>query len=121
MPINRPPPVSASSIWRVHPATILKQCASFVADLCEATYGRSPTLILNGDVDVTFTYIDVHLEYIATETAQKVSFFPFLCVPPPPFIPRAHAQPHSAFRATTERHAKATTLTSRHRHPHSIL
>jgi hypothetical protein len=36
------------------PAQMVRMCSRFVADLCEATLGASPTLVLEGDLQTTF-------------------------------------------------------------------
>lgn len=36
------------------PAQMVRMCSSFVTDLCEATLGTSPTIVIDGHVDVTF-------------------------------------------------------------------
>lgn len=37
------------------PADMLKMCGSFVHELCEGTLGDAPQLVLEGQVDATFT------------------------------------------------------------------
>lgn len=64
------------------PAEMIRMCGSFVSELCEATLGTAPTIVINGHPDATFAYIPVHLEYILTEILKN------------------------AFRATVERHHK---------------
>ncbi len=39
---------------RCSPAAMIRTCASFVTELCEATLGRAPEIIIDGDVDATF-------------------------------------------------------------------
>jgi len=36
------------------PKSMINMCGSFVSELCEATLGTSPTIIVDGDVDATF-------------------------------------------------------------------
>lgn len=36
------------------PAQMTKMCAKFVTDLCEATLGASPPLLIEGDLQATF-------------------------------------------------------------------
>ncbi|KAI0027413.1 atypical/PDHK/BCKDK protein kinase [Vararia minispora EC-137] len=62
------------------PVKMLKMCASFVAELCEASLGASPSLIIDGHTEARFAYVPVHLEYVVTELLKN------------------------AFRATVERH-----------------
>ncbi|KAK2467103.1 hypothetical protein APHAL10511_001361 [Amanita phalloides] len=64
------------------PKRMIQMCSSYVAELCEATLGASPSVKIDGDVDATFAYVPVHLEYILTEVLKN------------------------SFRATVEHHAK---------------
>ncbi|KAH8108193.1 branched-chain alpha-ketoacid dehydrogenase [Cristinia sonorae] len=64
------------------PKDMIKMCGSFVSELCEATFGAAPEIIIDGDIDATFVYVPVHLEYILTEILKN------------------------AFRASVERHQK---------------
>lgn len=68
--------------WSCSPKEMIRMCGSFVTDLSEASLGASPKIILDGDVNATFAYIPVHLEYILTEILKN------------------------AFRASVERHQK---------------
>ncbi|OBZ75715.1 [3-methyl-2-oxobutanoate dehydrogenase [lipoamide]] kinase, mitochondrial [Grifola frondosa] len=53
------------------PRDMIRMCASFVGDLCEATLGTSPRIDIDGEVDATFAYVPVHLEYILTEILKN--------------------------------------------------
>ncbi|TFK93192.1 alpha-ketoacid dehydrogenase kinase [Polyporus arcularius HHB13444] len=53
------------------PKELIGVCGSFVRDLCEATLGASPEIIIDGDADATFAYVPVHLEYILTEILKN--------------------------------------------------
>ncbi|KAG6816951.1 hypothetical protein H0H87_001466 [Tephrocybe sp. NHM501043] len=64
------------------PKAMIKMCGSFVSELCEATLGASPPLVIDGQADATFAYVPVHLEYMLTEILKN------------------------AFRATVEHHSK---------------
>ncbi|OCH95260.1 26S proteasome subunit P45 [Obba rivulosa] len=64
------------------PREMIRMCGSFVGELCGATLGASPQIVIDGEVDATFAYIPVHLEYILTEILKN------------------------SFRATVERHHK---------------
>ncbi|KAF8636519.1 hypothetical protein AX17_003332 [Amanita inopinata Kibby_2008] len=64
------------------PKKMIQMCGSFVTELCEATLGASPVIIIDGAVDSTFAYIPIHLEYILTEILKN------------------------SFRATVEQHMK---------------
>jgi len=72
------------------PKQMIRMCGSFVSELCEATFGSAPEIIIDGDVNATFVYVPVHLEYILTEILKN------------------------AFRASVERHNK---LGHSSRHP----
>lgn len=43
------------------PKRMIKACAEFVSGLCEATYGRSPELVIDGATETTFTYVPIHV------------------------------------------------------------
>ncbi|EKM55783.1 uncharacterized protein PHACADRAFT_173957 [Phanerochaete carnosa HHB-10118-sp] len=53
------------------PSKMIRTVSSFVAELCEATLGAAPEVIIDGEVDATFAYIPVHLEYILTEILKN--------------------------------------------------
>ncbi|KAI0043562.1 26S proteasome subunit P45 [Auriscalpium vulgare] len=53
------------------PVEMIRMCGSFVSDLCEATLGASPPIVINGVTDATFAYVPVHLEYILTEILKN--------------------------------------------------
>ena len=69
------------------PHHMIKMCASFVSQLCDATLGVSPQVVCDGDVNATFpcvpyllstshlfylsSYVTVHLEYILTELLKN--------------------------------------------------
>jgi len=36
------------------PAQMVRMCSKFVSDLCDATLGVSPSLVLEGDIQATF-------------------------------------------------------------------
>lgn len=64
------------------PVEMIRMCASFVSELCEATLGAAPPVVIDGATDATFAYVPVHIEYILTEILKN------------------------AFRATVEQHHK---------------
>ncbi|KXN87709.1 [3-methyl-2-oxobutanoate dehydrogenase [lipoamide]] kinase, mitochondrial [Leucoagaricus sp. SymC.cos] len=64
------------------PYQMTRVCGSFVSELCEATLGASPEIVVDGDLEATFPYVPVHLEYIITEILKN------------------------SFRATVEHHQK---------------
>ena len=55
----------------LRPATIIKACASFVAEICDLRYGVRPFVVIDGHPDTTFAFIPVHLEYIVTELLKN--------------------------------------------------
>ncbi|KAG8907406.1 26S proteasome regulatory subunit 7 [Tulasnella sp. 403] len=56
---------------KTSPRDMINMCARFVSELSEATLGNAPRLVLEGDVDATFPYVPVHLEYILTEVLKN--------------------------------------------------
>ncbi|KAI0075457.1 26S proteasome subunit P45 [Panus rudis PR-1116 ss-1] len=84
--LEHPEQNSPDHIGIVHtkcsPKEMIRMCGSFVRDLCEATLGASPEIVIDGAVDATFAYVPVHLEYILTEILKN------------------------AFRATVERYSR---------------
>jgi signal transduction histidine kinase len=56
---------------KLRPATIVRSCEGFVAEICELKYGVRPTVIINGEVDAEFAHVPVHLEYIITELMKN--------------------------------------------------
>lgn len=71
------------------PTKMIRMVSSFVTELCEATLGAAPEVIIDGEVDATFAYIPVHLEYILTEILKN------------------------SFRASVERHYRQHGTSSR--------
>ncbi|THU89948.1 alpha-ketoacid dehydrogenase kinase [Dendrothele bispora CBS 962.96] len=69
------------------PAQMVRMCGSFVSELCEATLGASPSIVIDGYPDSTFAYVPVHLEYILTEILKN------------------------SFRATVENHSRQSPAT----------
>lgn len=55
----------------LQPAKIIQSCAGFVGDICELRYGVRPQLKIDGNPEVRFAYIPVHLEYILTELLKN--------------------------------------------------
>jgi Mitochondrial branched-chain alpha-ketoacid dehydrogenase kinase. len=39
------------------PTEMIKTCGSFVTELCEATLGASPAIVIDGHADATFAYV----------------------------------------------------------------
>lgn len=39
------------------PKAMIKMCGSYVSELCEATLGASPPLVIDGHVDATFACV----------------------------------------------------------------
>ncbi|CAO3586171.1 unnamed protein product [Absidia cylindrospora] len=56
---------------QLKPYQLVRNCADFVAELCDFNYGISPETIINGHIDTKFTYVPVHLEYILTELLKN--------------------------------------------------
>jgi signal transduction histidine kinase len=56
---------------QLRPAQVLERCAKFVKSLCEINYGSAPEHIIDGQTDVSFQYVPVHLEYIACELLKN--------------------------------------------------
>ncbi|KDQ60566.1 hypothetical protein JAAARDRAFT_31532 [Jaapia argillacea MUCL 33604] len=75
------------------PASMVRMCGSWVSELCEATLGVAPKIIIDGHPDTTFAYIPVHMEYIITEILKN------------------------SFRATVEHHYKLYGSSSTRRLP----
>ncbi|KAG9007364.1 26S proteasome regulatory subunit 7 [Tulasnella sp. JGI-2019a] len=71
---------------KTSPKALIKMCGRFVSELSEASLGSSPELKLEGQLDATFAYVPVHLEYILTEVLKN------------------------SFRATVERHQHSGNL-----------
>ncbi|KAG1715663.1 hypothetical protein ID866_1505 [Astraeus odoratus] len=53
------------------PAAMVKMCGEFVSELCEATLGAVPSVVIEGHPDTTFAYVPIHLEYILTEILKN--------------------------------------------------
>ncbi|THH03716.1 hypothetical protein EW145_g6061 [Phellinidium pouzarii] len=70
------------------PVEMIKACSLFVGEMCEATFGVHPNVVIDGHLDTTFAYVPVHLQYILTELLKN------------------------AFRATVESHWKAFGMSS---------
>ncbi|KLO17175.1 alpha-ketoacid dehydrogenase kinase [Schizopora paradoxa] len=70
------------------PADMVRACSVIVSEMCEATFGASPEVVIDGHVDSTFAYVPVHLQYVLTELLKN------------------------AFRATVEKHWRSHGLSS---------
>ncbi|KAF6228696.1 hypothetical protein HO173_011715 [Letharia columbiana] len=55
----------------LRPAEIIRQCESFVSEICELKYGVRPTVIINGQPDTRLAHVPTHLEYILTELLKN--------------------------------------------------
>ena len=53
------------------PADLIRNCESFVSEICELKYGVRPTLIINGQPEITIAHVPTHLEYIITELLKN--------------------------------------------------
>ena len=56
---------------KLKPDKLIRTCSNFVKELCEIHYGSSPDYVINGQLDTTFTYVPVHLEYIISEILKN--------------------------------------------------
>uniref|UniRef100_A0A8H7Y4D3 26S proteasome regulatory subunit 7 homolog n=1 Tax=Psilocybe cubensis TaxID=181762 RepID=A0A8H7Y4D3_PSICU len=56
---------------RCSPKSMINMCGSYVTELCEATLGGSPAIMIDGYTDATFPYVPVHLEYMLTEILKN--------------------------------------------------
>ncbi|KAK2789985.1 hypothetical protein FQN52_005793 [Onygenales sp. PD_12] len=55
----------------LRPAQLIRTCEEFVAEICELKYGVRPRLVIDGEPEVTFAHVPVHLEYIITELLKN--------------------------------------------------
>lgn len=55
----------------LRPADIIRNCESFVSEICELRYGVRPTVIINGQSDTRLAHVPTHLEYILTELLKN--------------------------------------------------
>ncbi|KAL9126697.1 MAG: hypothetical protein Q9217_004294 [Psora testacea] len=55
----------------LQPASIIKNCESFVGEICELKYGVRPTINISGQVETALAHIPTHLEYILTELLKN--------------------------------------------------
>ena len=74
---------------RFSPKILITQIANYCKDLCSLNYGSAPDFTINGDLDATFPYVPVHVDYIMMELLKN------------------------SFRATVEHSGKI----NRHNHP----
>jgi hypothetical protein len=71
--LNEPPLPHHSGIinHRLSPLQILKQIAPYAQELCEVHYGSYPEYVVTGQLDTTFPYISVHMEYMLMELLKN--------------------------------------------------
>lgn len=55
----------------LNPATLIKQCAEVVGDICNLKYGVVPDVVFELGEEVKIAYVPVHLEYICTELLKN--------------------------------------------------
>ena len=55
----------------LRPADIIRNCESFVGEICELKYGVRPTVVINGSPDTIIAHVPTHLEYIITELLKN--------------------------------------------------
>ncbi|KAI9811897.1 MAG: hypothetical protein M1827_005248 [Pycnora praestabilis] len=76
-PAASSPPVEDSAGYigvidtALRPVSIIRNCESFVSEICELKYGVRPTLKIIGQPDTTIAHVPVHLEYIITELLKN--------------------------------------------------
>lgn len=76
---------SAASVgvvdMKCSPRAMIQMCGSFVTDLCEATLGSSPSIVIDGQADATFAYV-YSPRFIDMELKQSCVFYiaMFLCI-----------------------------------------
>jgi 26S proteasome regulatory subunit T1 len=46
------------------PVEMIRMCSSFVSELCEATLGAAPPIVIDGTTDATFAYVYILLRKI---------------------------------------------------------
>jgi signal transduction histidine kinase len=54
-----------------NPAKTLKNICEYVQQVCEMNYGTFPDFVINGYVDTSVAYINVHFEYIFMELIKN--------------------------------------------------
>ncbi len=57
------------------PSTMINMCGSFVKELCQATLGSSPIIVVNGDVDATFPCVPSNVSLSWTDFDLVMSLF----------------------------------------------
>ena len=55
----------------LRPAEIIRNCESFVSEICELKYGVRPTVVIDGQPDTRLAHVPTHLEYILTELLKN--------------------------------------------------
>ncbi len=55
----------------LRPADIVRQCETFVGEICELRYGVRPAVVINGQADTRMTHVPTHMEYIITELLKN--------------------------------------------------
>jgi len=53
------------------PADVVLACAKSAQEMCRSCYGVSPEIELEGQLDISFAYVRVHLEYIVFEVLKN--------------------------------------------------
>eukprot|EP00054_Salpingoeca_dolichothecata_P023571 m.157650 g.157650 ORF g.157650 m.157650 type:complete len:448 (-) comp24726_c2_seq1:63-1406(-) len=53
------------------PYKSIRRCEQVVAEMCRRKYGHCPKVSVQGDLDATFPYIQVHFEYIMLELLKN--------------------------------------------------
>ncbi|MCJ1357816.1 MAG: hypothetical protein MMC33_007812 [Icmadophila ericetorum] len=72
-PLDRDPPSSYIGVidTALRPAEIIRNCESFVSEICELKYGVRPSVVIHGQVEMTLAHVPTHLEYIITELLKN--------------------------------------------------
>ena len=59
--LHNPEQANATDVGIVNmalsPVEMIRMCASFVSELCEATLGAAPQVVIDGATDATFAYV----------------------------------------------------------------
>jgi 26S proteasome regulatory subunit T1 len=63
------------------PVEMIRMCASFVSELCEATLGAAPQIVIDGATDATFAYVVGFPTHGPTQTDSVLLPFSFFFFP----------------------------------------
>lgn len=88
------------------PADMVRACSIIVSEMCEATFGASPEVVIDGHVNSTFAYVHFLIQFLYRHSLLYSSYVP------------VHLQYvltellKNAFRATVEKHWRSHGLSS---------